>query len=162
MYRFVKAQHLRRPAEFELVYRHKQKVADGVLLVFARRRSTHVPSHGPEETRAKDLSSTRLGLSVSKRRGNAVMRNREKRLIREAFRLTQLERPQGLDLIVVPIATTPLTLDQVKQSLVKLSRKLERRIPQASDELASAPEITRVDATDGASEKNQTPQGSSE
>lgn len=90
------------------------------------------------------------------------MRNREKRLIREAFRLTQLERPQGLDLIVVPIATTPLTLDQVKQSLVKLSRKLERRIPQASDELASAPEITRVDATDGASEKNQTPQESSE
>lgn len=90
------------------------------------------------------------------------MRNREKRLIREAFRLTQLERPQGLDLIVVPIATTPLTLDQVKQSLVKLSRKLERRIPQASDELASVPEIRRVDTTDGASEKNQTPQESSE
>ncbi|QDV30417.1 Ribonuclease P protein component [Planctopirus ephydatiae] len=162
MYRFVKAQHLRRPAEFELVYRHKQKVADGVLLVFARQRSTHVPSHGTEETQGKDLSITRLGLSVSKRRGNAVVRNREKRLIREAFRLTSHERPQGLDLIVVPIATTPLTLDQVKQSLVKLSRKLERRIPQASNALASAPEVTRVDATDCASEKPQTPQGSSE
>lgn len=162
MYRFVKAQHLRRPAEFELVYRHKQKVADGVLLVFARRRSADVPCHGTGKTPAEDLSITRLGLSVSKRRGNAVVRNREKRLIREAFRLTQLERPQGLDLIVVPIATTPLTLDQVKQSLVKLSRKLERRIPQASDELASAPEITRVDATPDLSEDTQTPQGSSE
>lgn len=91
-----------------------------------------------------------------------MVRNREKRLIREAFRLTSHERPPGLDLIVVPIATTPLTLDQVKQSLVKLSRKLDRRIPQASNTLASTPETTDAEATPGVSENSQTPQGSLE
>ncbi|MBS0649005.1 MAG: ribonuclease P protein component [Verrucomicrobia bacterium] len=50
----------------------------------------------------------RLGLTVSKRFGNALSRNRFKRLIREAFRLTQYQLPPGLILHVTPRPDTPM------------------------------------------------------
>jgi ribonuclease P protein component len=47
------------------------------------------------------LPVTRLGLSVSRKVGGAVQRNRVKRLLREAFRAVQHDLPAGLDLVVV-------------------------------------------------------------
>ncbi|MBW2169268.1 MAG: ribonuclease P protein component, partial [Deltaproteobacteria bacterium] len=43
------------------------------------------------------LGITRLGLTVSRKTGNAVKRNRVKRLIREFFRLNDTYFPQGYD-----------------------------------------------------------------
>jgi len=45
---------------------------------------------------------SRLGITVSRRYGGAVERNRFKRLVREAFRLSRLEIPQGIDINVKP------------------------------------------------------------
>jgi ribonuclease P protein component len=81
-FRFTKAQHLRSKSDFERVYALKCKAADGVLLVFAARNG------GP---------LTRIGLSVSKKHGGAIVRNRLKRLLREAFRLKQDQIQPGSD-----------------------------------------------------------------
>jgi ribonuclease P protein component len=43
---------------------------------------------------------TRLGVTVNKKVGNAVKRNRVKRLIREFFRLHQSRFPQGYDVVI--------------------------------------------------------------
>jgi ribonuclease P protein component len=44
---------------------------------------------------------TRLGITVTRKIGNAVARNRIKRLVREVFRLNRARLPEGLDLVWV-------------------------------------------------------------
>lgn len=49
-----------------------------------------------------DDARSRLGVSVSKDHGGAVRRNKLKRLLREAFRLTRAQLPNGLDIVLIP------------------------------------------------------------
>ena len=51
--------------------------------------------------RRNDLGINRLGITASKKIGNAVKRNRVKRLIREFFRLNRPYFPQGHDIVIV-------------------------------------------------------------
>ena len=46
---------------------------------------------------------TRLGITVSKRFGNSVKRNRVKRLIREFFRLNKQQAPKGYDIVIIAL-----------------------------------------------------------
>lgn len=61
----------------------------------SRRRSTRGEGQGEE------LPPTRLGITVTRKIGNAVTRNRIKRLVREVFRLHREQLPPGLDLVLV-------------------------------------------------------------
>ncbi len=51
-------------------------------------------------TRNNDLSYSRLGLSIPKRVGNSVKRNLIKRRCREAFRISQHELPNSMDILI--------------------------------------------------------------
>src|SRR5579871_4585393 len=101
-FRFRKHEHLRRAADFRRVYERRRSVSDEWLIVYACENQ---------------LPHLRLGLSVSRKFGNAVHRNRLRRLYREAFRLTRSEMPVGLDLVLIPRKSEAPTLDALKKSL---------------------------------------------
>jgi ribonuclease P protein component len=75
-----KRRRLSRSAEFDRVYRHGESVSSRYLVLYA------FPRQSPGEGAANgDGSEQRLGVSVGRRVGGAVVRNRVKRLLREAF-----------------------------------------------------------------------------
>ena len=117
---FPQTRRMKTPAEFDRCYKRKRSASDEVLIVYACENG---------------LAHPRLGCSVSKKVGNAVVRNRYKRLFREAFRLAQHELPAGVDLILIPRPGAEPTLEVVKASLVKLA-------PQAARKLATRRNLT--------------------
>ena len=91
--------------------------ADGLMILYA----------------ALGLSSaTRLGLVVSRKCGNAVVRNRWKRSLREAFRLVYHELPAGLDLVALPRRDAAPHVGRLQTSLKTLAASLERRLAAAN------------------------------
>ncbi|MFQ5729098.1 MAG: ribonuclease P protein component [Waddliaceae bacterium] len=54
------------------------------------------------DVKKNQTAQTRLGIIVTKRFGKAILRNRFKRIVREAFRLSQHKIPLGIDIIVRP------------------------------------------------------------
>src|SRR5262245_66601042 len=112
-YRFRRHEHLRKSEEFRRVYNRRRSVSDECLIVYGCENG---------------LEYLRLGLSVSRKFGGAVQRNRLRRLYREAFRLTRADMPGGLDLILIPRAPKPPTLDRLKIALPKLVNALARKL----------------------------------
>ena len=94
---------------------------------FERRRwesDTNLTIYGLENS----FGHPRLGISISRKKvKTAAGRNRLKRLIREAFRLSKSELPAGLDLIIVPRNPEARFAD-VTRALPELARVLERRM----------------------------------
>lgn len=71
-----------------------------------KRMGMHTKRHNGQyisiEVRNNNSSSTRLGITVTRRFGDAYRRNRFKRLVREAFRLSYPSLIKGLDINVRP------------------------------------------------------------
>jgi ribonuclease P protein component len=110
---FRKAEHLRSPADFRRVYDRKCSLSDGRLIVYACENG---------------LPHLRLGLSVSRKFGQATHRNRLRRLYREAFRLARHTLPAGLDLVLIPRGPEAPTLADVQRSLTHLVKQLSHRL----------------------------------
>jgi ribonuclease P protein component len=110
-HRFQKRLRLLSPKEFERVFAARVSVSDSWLVL-----------HGD----ASAAGHPRLGLTVPRRVGGAVVRNRWKRLLREAFRLNQHELP-AIDFVCVPRSTAP-ELRQLVESLHLLAQRLERKL----------------------------------
>lgn len=101
-----------RKHDFERAFAARCTASDPLLVVYV------VPN---------DLDHPRLGMTVGKKHGGAVQRNRLRRLLREAFRLEQHSLPAGFDYLLVPKTGSQASLDACRQSLLRLAQGAVRR-----------------------------------
>ena len=104
---FPKSKRLVTNRQFKAVLARNLRVSSGLLTLFVAENDCDYP---------------RLGISVSSSCGGAVVRNRLKRLLREAFRQNQGQIPAGFDYLVMPRTSLRdgVEFEQVKVSLLTL------------------------------------------
>ena len=74
--------------------------------------------------RKNDLEYNRLGISVSKKVGNSVVRHRLTRLIRESYRLNETDFDSNLDIVVVARASAKgKGFHEIESAFLHLARK---------------------------------------
>jgi ribonuclease P protein component len=77
------------------------------LLLAAKGRKAPMPGLVLQALKRADTAPARLGFTVTKRVGNAVVRNRTRRRLKEAARLNLQEHPlAGVDLVLIGRAAT--------------------------------------------------------
>lgn len=82
----IQVEHLKKNEDFKKVYARGKSVVTPYLVLYYMKNQ---------------VGYNRLGISVSKKVGNSVVRNRTKRRIREAFRLSPVPLKDGLDLVLI-------------------------------------------------------------
>ncbi|MFK8114259.1 MAG: ribonuclease P protein component [Rubripirellula sp.] len=109
---FSKSQRITRGDDFTRILHNGQYAADGTLVVFVI---------------ASDRDSPRLGVTIPKKAGNAVVRNQWKRWIRESFRTQQDLIPAGFDYIVRPKKGAKPSWQEIQKSMPRLAKKAVAR-----------------------------------
>ena len=90
--------------------------ADGYLVVYARKNR---------------LGQNRVGITVSKKLGHAVVRNRTRRRLREVYRLNEERFQPGWDLVIVArTRAVEAEFDRLTDSFLNLAAKAGVLVPQ--------------------------------
>ena len=84
------SQSLKKNADFQIVYKEGKSFANKYLVMYVKEN---------------DLGINRIGISVSKKVGNSVVRHRVKRLILESYRLHEDMFNSGLDMVIIARTT---------------------------------------------------------
>ena len=110
---FPKTFRLRKRTEFLRLSRTGKKVYSPNFVVISK---------------TNDQGETRLGITVSAKVGNAVVRNRIKRLVREFFRHNRHRLTPGLDILIIARQTaTDLSLALIENEIGKILLDHESR-----------------------------------
>lgn len=80
------SQSLKKNADFQLVYKEGKSFANKYLVMYVKKN---------------DSDFNRIGISVSKKVGNSVVRHRLKRLILESYRLHEKMFNSSLDIVII-------------------------------------------------------------
>lgn len=104
----VFSESLKKNSDFQNVYRNGKSYANRSLVMYILENRTN---------------SNRIGISVSKKVGNSIVRHRVKRLVKEAYRLHESEFRNGLDIvIVVRKSANKISYWDTESALLHLSR----------------------------------------
>lgn len=113
-----KAYRVKDNRDFQKIFKNRKSFANRQLVIYHLEKP--------------DQAHFRVGLSVGKKIGNAVTRNRIKRYLRQAFLELEKEIKPEIDMIIIARQPTKeMTLQEIKKSLVHLLKK--QRLLQTRD-----------------------------
>lgn len=108
---------IRKNNEFRTVYRRGKSYANSLLVLYIFKNYRNV-----DDNRSK---YNKVGISVSKKVGNSVVRSRSKRIIKESYRLNEDNlNKEGYDFVFVArTAVKDKTFWEVQDAMIKLFKK---------------------------------------
>ena len=99
---------LRKNWEFQSVYRNGKSKANRCFVMIIKKN---------------DASSNRIGISVSKKVGNSVVRHHLTRLIRESYRLHEEMFNSGLDIVIIArVTANNISYKEIESAVLHLGR----------------------------------------
>lgn len=102
------SESLKKNRQFQFVYKNGKSYANRYLVMYVKENG---------------LGINRIGISVSKKVGNSVVRHRITRLIRESYRLHENIFNSGLDMVIVARTSTAfVSFYEIEKSLLHLSK----------------------------------------
>lgn len=102
------SESLKKNKDFQLVYKCGKSYANKYLVMYIKENNT---------------GKNRLGISVSKKVGNSIVRHRLTRLIRESYRLQEDRFRCGIDIVVIArIGAKDRTYKDIESALLHLGR----------------------------------------
>ena len=102
------SESLKKNRDFQNVYRNGNSYANRYLVMYVL---------------DNNLGRNRLGISVSKKVGNSVVRHHITRLIRESYRLKETLFKNGLDIVVIArVNANHITYHETEKALLHLGR----------------------------------------
>ena len=101
---------LKKNSSFLQLYKEGKSTGSKHLVVFVRKN---------------DLNQNRLGISVSKKMGKANKRNKQRRRIKEAYRLLEKNIKWGYDIVMLP--RPPLVAAEFSQIVLELEKLMKRQ-----------------------------------
>lgn len=105
-------ERVRKNKEFKIIYSKGKSVVNRYLVMYYCKNS---------------LPYNRVGFSISKKVGKSVIRNRVKRLMKEAFRLRTIDLQSGYDIVFVArVRMNQADFETVKKSMFPLLKKIRR------------------------------------
>ncbi len=103
-----KTESIKNNTEFKEVYQNGKSYANRFLIMYVKKNGFH---------------NNRLGISVSKKVGNSVVRHRVTRLIRESYRLSEDQIMSGYDIVVVArISANGRSYSEIESAFMHLIR----------------------------------------
>ena len=105
----IRSESLKKNQDFKVVYQNGTSYANRLLVMYVL-KNQHMKN--------------RLGISVSKKVGNSVVRHRLTRLIRESYRLNETDFDSNLDIVVVARAAAKgKSFHEIESAFLHLARK---------------------------------------
>ncbi len=102
------SESLKKNHQFQFVYKYGKSYANKYLVMYIKENGT---------------DRNRIGISVSKKVGNSVVRHRVTRLVRESYRLHEAVFNSGLDIVIVArMSAAAVGYEEIEKALLHLGK----------------------------------------
>lgn len=102
------SESLKKNKDFQVVYKNGKSYANKYLVMYVMKNGTE---------------KNRLGISVSKKVGNSVVRHHLTRLIRESYRLLEAHYQSGIDIVVIArVSAKDKNYHEIQGALIHLGK----------------------------------------